>query len=171
MIVLLPYDDAWPLAFESEAARLRSAFGDLFVDLQHIGSTAVPGLVAKPVIDMLAVVPQVEALDLRRDSWEALGYQVMGEFGIPGRRYFRKDDPPGRRTHQVHAFAGGSRDITRHLDFRDYLRAHPPAAEAYGALKQRLAQECAGDTRCYSEGKTEFIRDVEARAAHGKRAG
>jgi GrpB-like predicted nucleotidyltransferase (UPF0157 family) len=123
------------------------------------------------VIDMLAVVPQVAALDARRDSWEALGYEVMGEFGIPGRRYFRKDDPSGSRTHQVHAFAGGSREITRHLDFRDYLRAHPPAVEAYGALKRRLAQECAGDMRCYSEGKTDFIHDIESRVSEGKRAG
>ena len=169
MIVLLPYDPGWPQAFDSEAARLRGAFGDLFVDLQHIGSTAVPRLLAKPVIDILAVVPQVEALDLQRDVWEILGYEVMGEFGVPGRRYFRKDDASGRRTHQVHAFADGSREITRHLDFRDYLRACPSVAEAYGVLKRRLAEECAGDMHCYSEGKTDFIRDIERRAADWKR--
>jgi GrpB-like predicted nucleotidyltransferase (UPF0157 family) len=148
-----------------ETARLRGAFGNLFLDLQHIGSTAVPGLLAKPVIDILAVVPRVEALDPRRDVWEALGYEVMGEFGLPGRRYFRKDDSSGRRTHQVHAYRDGSPEVTRHLDFRDYLRASPSVAEAYGALKRRLAEECAGDTRCYSDGKTEFIRDIERRAA------
>ena len=164
-VQLLPYDPAWRQAFGEEAARLRGAFGDLFVDLQHIGSTAVPGLLAKPVIDILAVVPRVEALDLQRYVWEALGYEVMGEFGIPGRRYFRRDDPSGRRTHQVHAYGNGSPEVTRHLDFRDYLRASPSVAEAYGALKRRLAQECAGDMGLYSEGKTDFIRDIEHRAA------
>jgi GrpB-like predicted nucleotidyltransferase (UPF0157 family) len=169
MIELLPYDAAWSQAFELEAARFQSVFGDLFVDLQHIGSTAVPGLVAKPVIDILVAVPAVDVLDLHRDAWESLGYQVMGEFGIPGRRYFRKDDASGRRTHQVHAFAAGSSEFARHLDFRDYLRAHPASAEAYAALKRRLADECAGDMRCYSGGKTDFVRDIERRAAEWKR--
>ena len=169
MIVLLPYDPAWPQAFESEAARLRGVVGNLFVDLHHIGSTAVPGLLAKPVIDILAIVAQIEALDLQRAAWEALGYESMGEFGIPGRRYFRKDDASGRRTHQVHAFADGSREITRHLDFRDYLRARPSVAEAYALLKRRLAEECAGDMHYYGAGKTDFIRDIERRAADWKR--
>lgn len=169
MIVLVPYDEAWPQAFASEAARLRSALPDMFVDLQHVGSTSVPGLLAKPVIDMLAVVRSVEALDEWRDTFESLGYEVMGEFGIPGRRYFRKDDPSGKRTHQVHAFSESSSEIARHLNFRDYLRVHEDAAEAYALLKRRLARECADDMRCYTNGKTAFIRDIEERAARWKR--
>src|SRR5512134_3435 len=125
MIMLLPYDTAWATAFADEAARLRGAVPESFVDLQHAGSTAIPGLIAKPVIDILAVVSRVEALDLRRDTFEALGYEVMGEFGIPSRRYFRKDDLSGRRTHQVHAFAEGSSEIARHLDSRV-----PPVGDA-----------------------------------------
>jgi GrpB-like predicted nucleotidyltransferase (UPF0157 family) len=169
MIVLAQHDPAWTSAFAREAERLTRACGDLLLDLHHIGSTAIPGLVAKSVIDMLAVAPSVEALDVRGETFETLGYQVMGEFGMPGRRYFRKDDSAGRRTHQVHAFAEGSNEIRRHLDFRDYLRAHPAIAEAYGTLKQRLASECRGDMRCYSDGKTPFIRDVDQRAAIWRR--
>jgi GrpB-like predicted nucleotidyltransferase (UPF0157 family) len=170
MILLIPYDSTWPHAFDDEALRLRSAFKDLFIDLQHIGSTAVPGLLAKPVIDMLLALPRVEALDDRREVWEALGYEVMGEFGIPGRRYFRKDDVSGRRTHQVHAFANGSPEITRHLHFRDYLRSHPSVAVEYGELKLRLAASCGDDMRCYSDGKSDFIRDIEGRAADSQRS-
>ena len=169
MIVLAQHDPAWAGAFAREAERLTRACGDVLLELHHIGSTAVAGLVAKPVIDMLAVAPSVEALDGRHEAFEALGYQVMGEFGIPGRRYFRKDDSVGRRTHQVHAFAEGSIEIRRHLDFRDYLRAHPAIADAYGTLKQRLARECLGDMRCYSDAKTPFIRDIEQRADIWKR--
>jgi len=169
MIVLAQHDPAWASKFAREAERLTRAFGDLPLDLHHIGSTAIPGLIAKPVIDMLAVAPSVEALDTRGAAFNALGYQVMGEFGIPCRRYFRKDNTAGRRTHQVHAFAQGSSEIARHLDFRDYLRAHPAVAVAYGALKQTLAGSCLGDMQCYSDGKTAFIRDVEQRAAVWKR--
>ncbi len=94
----------------------------------------------------------------------------MGEFGLPGRRYFRRDDPAGVRTHQVHAYAPeSSSEIERHLDFRDYLRHNPDVARAYDALKAVLVDRCGGDMCCYSDGKTAFIREVEHRAAHGKR--
>ena len=93
----------------------------------------------------------------------------MGEFGIVGRRYFRKDDSSGRRTHQLHAFAEGSSDIRRHLDFRDYLHAHSTAAHEYAVLKQKLVSECGEDMRCYSDGKTAFIRGTEQRAAVWRR--
>ena len=165
MIDLVPYDSAWPRAFAAEADRLRHALPDLLVDLHHMGSTAIPGIIAKPVIDILAVVEKVEALDAHSEAFEALGYEVMGEFGIPGRRYFRKDDASGRRTHHVHAFARGSGEIARHLDFRDYLRAHPAAAEAYAVLKRTLALECGDDTRRYTEGKAAFVREIDTRAA------
>lgn len=165
MIVLVPYDSNWASDFTREAARLAVSLGDVPLELHHIGSTAVPGLVAKPVIDMLAVVPHVETLDERGALFESLGYEAMGEFGIVGRRYFRKTDHTGRRTHHIHAFSAGSADISRHLDFRDYLRAHSDVGKAYAALKHQLAAECVDDMQCYSEGKTSFIRDVERWAA------
>ncbi|HEY7396615.1 MAG TPA: GrpB family protein [Gemmatimonadaceae bacterium] len=138
-IVLAEYDPAWTHAFSREAERIRPVFGALLVELHHIGSPAVPGLRAKPVIDMLAVVSDVRALDKQTKGFEALGYEAMGEFGLLGRRYFRRDDPAGVRTHQVHAYAvESSGEIERHLNFRDYIRQHPDVARAYSDLKQAL---------------------------------
>ena len=169
-IVLVDHDPAWSYAFTREAERIRPAFGVVLVALHHIGSTAVPGLRAKPVIDLLAVVSDVHLLDARAERFESLGYEVMGEFGLPGRRYFRRDDPRGIRINQVHAYAPeSSSEIQRHLDFRDYMRAHPESARAYARLKQQLADECRGDMARYSDGKTAFIREIERRAALWKR--
>ena len=159
----------WPAAFEREAACVLDTLSDLSIELHHIGSTAIPGIVAKPVIDMLAIVTALEALDSRAHRLAAMGYEALGEFGIPGRRYFRKNAPDSVRTHQLHAFAAGSPEIERHLDFRDYLRAFPAEAASYAALKQGLATRCGSDMHVYSDGKTEFIRAVELRAAAWRR--
>jgi GrpB-like predicted nucleotidyltransferase (UPF0157 family) len=167
-IVLAPSSDAWAAEFAREASAIADALAELPIELHHIGSTSIPGIVAKPVIDLLGVVPlldALDALDTHAGRLAALGYEAKGEFGIRGRRYFRKNAPDGTRTHQLHAFAAGSPEIRRHLDFRDYLRAFPAVAAEYAALKQRLAERCGGDMQAYGEGKTEFIRAVEQRAA------
>lgn len=164
-IWLAPHDSAWATAFAREASAIADALPDLPITLHHIGSTAVPGIVAKPVIDMLGVVPSCEAMDACAPRLAALGYEALGEFGIPGRRYFRKNAPDGARSHQLHVFASDSPEVPRHLNFRDYLRAFPAAAAAYAALKQELAARCVGDVRCYTEGKTAFIREADRRAA------
>ena len=165
VIVLAPPDASWAATYAREASSISNALSDFTFDVHHIGSTAIPDIVAKPVIDMLGVVPTVVALDARAHRLAALGYEALGEFGIPGRRYFRKNAPDGARTHQLHAFAVGSPEIQRHLDFRDYLRAFPQEAAAYAALKQILAGSCGSDMQAYSDGKTEFIRAVDRRAA------
>jgi GrpB-like predicted nucleotidyltransferase (UPF0157 family) len=95
---------------------------------------------------------------------ERLGYEAMGEFGIEGRRYFRRDDPTGRRTHQVHAFAHDSPQLTRHLAFRDFMRAHRELADRYGELKLRLAAAHPHDMQAYMDGKDGFIKEMQARA-------
>ena len=164
-IVLAPHDAAWAHEFAREAQLIERALGDILVDLQHIGSTAIPGIVAKPVIDLLGAVTSIAALDAATPHLESLGYEALGEFGLAGRRYFRKDNAAGVRTHQLHAYAAGSPDFQRHMDFRDYLRAHDDVARAYASLKQDLARQSEGDMRAYSKGKTQFIRDVEHRAA------
>jgi GrpB-like predicted nucleotidyltransferase (UPF0157 family) len=165
MITLVEHDPAWAREFSHEAQHLRPAFGALLIELHHIGSTAVPGIRAKPVIDILAIVADVASLDAQTERFESLGYEVMGEFGLPGRRYFRKNNSAGVRTHQIHAYARASAsEIQRHLDFRDYLREHTSAADAYSDLKLALSEQCHGDMRCYSDGKTAFIREVEQRA-------
>lgn len=166
-IVLASHDPRWSLDFEQESAAVTAALGDLLVAIHHIGSTAIPGIVAKPVIDLLAVVTEVEALDLRAHLLEDLGYEAMGEFGIAGRRYFRKKSQRGARTHQIHAFARESAEIARHLAFRDYLREHPDEAQKYERLKLELARKFASDIEGYTNGKTEFIRGIEGRARSG----
>lgn len=164
MIRVLDHDPVWRTKYELEAERVTFAAADAFVRIHHIGSTAVPSTKAKPIIDILLEVIAVAALDERAPAMRALGYEVMGEFGIPGRRYFRLDDANGTRTHQVHAFNAGSINVVRHLAFRDYLRAHPGAAYQYGELKARLALAYPNDMAAYMAGKDAFVKEHEARA-------
>src|SRR5690606_39020770 len=100
-ICVVDYNPDWPLVYEQEADLVSIAAGASFVRVHHIGSTAIPGIMAKPVIDMLLEVSAVEALDDHSEKFEMLGYEVMGEFGIPGRRYFRKNNLSGTRTHHI----------------------------------------------------------------------
>lgn len=163
-LVIEPYHPRWPLDFATEAMALRAALGPGRHTLHHIGSTSVPGLHAKPIIDILAEVPSLPDLDLRAPAIATLGYEPMGEFGIPGRRFFRKNNAAGHRTHHLHAFVTGSPDLTRHLSFRDYLRAHPDAAQAYAALKLRLFETTGGNLDAYIQGKDAFVKDLERQA-------
>lgn len=156
-------DPEWPARFEAEAAVIRGIVGDNLIALFHIGSTSVPGLKAKPVIDMLPVVRDIAALDSLNEKFAAAGYEAMGEFGIPGRRYFRKGG--SARTHQAHAFQYDNvYAITRHLAFRDYMRAHAGARAAYGELKAALAARFPHDIGAYCDGKDEFVKEYERRA-------
>lgn len=164
VLTLEPHRNSWKQDFEVEAARIRSAVGDVLVVIHHIGSTAIPGIYAKPIIDILAEVTSLDALGARVDAMQSLGYESMGEFGIPGRRYFRKDDSDGMRTHQIHAFAHQSPQVLRHLAFRDYLISHPDTAQEYSDLKRRLVQTCNGDIEAYMDGKDSFIKEVERKA-------
>jgi GrpB-like predicted nucleotidyltransferase (UPF0157 family) len=164
-VYLEPHDPRWAEEFARESSILANALGNVLVEIHHIGSTAIPGIEAKPIIDMLAVVGDLRLLDENQAKMEALRYEAMGEFGIPGRRYFRKNNKSGLRTHQIHAFQAGSSQIQRHLDFRDFMRVNPHFAKDYEALKQRLAALYPNDISSYADGKTAFIRDMEARAA------
>jgi GrpB-like predicted nucleotidyltransferase (UPF0157 family) len=139
-VYLVPYDPCWPQQFADEVSAVKVALGDLLLEIHHIGSTAIPDIAAKPIIDMLAVVSDVSAVVGRNAQMQELGYETLGEFGIEGRRYFRKDDSAGQRTHQIHAFQVGSPQIERHLAFRDFMRVHREFAEKYDAIKRRLAE-------------------------------
>lgn len=164
-VVLVPHDPKWARDYSEESARIATSLGDLLVAIHHVGSTAIPDIAAKPVIDMLVEVEDVRALDAAADRLEGLGYEAMGEFGIPGRRYFRKDDAAGRRTHQIHGFAVGATEVRRHLAFRDFLRANPDEARRYEQLKHALAGRYPEDMEAYTDGKTELIAELDALAA------
>lgn len=164
IVEVVPYDPRWPALFEAEARRLRDALGANVVEIHHVGSTAVPGLAAKPVLDILPVVSALDLVDEREPEMTALGYRARGEAGIAGRRYFVKDTD-GRRTHHVHAYRAGHPAVARHLDFRDYLRAHPAQAERYASLKVRLAERFRLDAAGYTEAKRERIEALLEEAA------
>ncbi len=160
-IVVVPHDPAWRRAYEREASSIRHAFEDIPIVLHHIGSTAVPAMAAKPIIDMLGIVDDLETFDRHSDRWHALRYEVLGPFGIEGRRYFRKSGAEGRRTHHLHAYANGSRHIELHLAFRDYLRHNPVKAAEYSDLKAKITSGSGVSANEYMDAKSPFIRDTE----------
>ena len=162
IIRVVDYDPRWPELFKAERNLLLKTLGDLIVRIHHIGSTAVPGLAAKPTIDILPEVTDVNELDGYNAAMEELGYTPMGEYGIPGRRYFHKGYPD--RTYHLHAFNAGDPAAIRHIAFRDYLIAHPQIAAEYAELKRRCARECDNDIEKYGALKNDFIKTHEKRA-------
>jgi GrpB-like predicted nucleotidyltransferase (UPF0157 family) len=163
-VFVVPYNPDWEIAFGREAKAIRGSLPDLPIVLHHIGSTAIPGILAKPIIDMLGAVDHLEGLDQRSARIADLGYEVMGPFGIEGRRYFRKFDATGRRTHHLHVFANGFRHIERHLAFRDYLRSNPLKAAEYSELKAKITSGQAGSWDDYMDTKGPFIAKTEEAA-------
>lgn len=167
-IELAPPDPDWPRRYEEEAVRLRAIIpADLLIDLEHIGSTAVPGLVAKPIIDIQAMVTDLEAAKARLiEPLEAAGYAFWAENPDTDRLFFVKGLPPSapRRTHHLHIMEAGPGAL-RHIAFRDYLRDHPGEAERYADLKQDLARRHRTDREAYTAAKGAFIEDVLDRAA------
>lgn len=164
---VVPYDPAWPRQFLEEAERLQAVFGRELVDIHHIGSTSVPGLAAKPIIDILPVVRDIGVVDRFNGAMGEMGYEAKGELGLPGRRYFRRThvrDGFVCHSHHVHVYALGNPEIDRHLAFRDYLRANPEVARRYAELKQELARRFPRDIEGYMDGKDAFIKDVERTA-------
>lgn len=158
-IKVVPYQTDWPEKFKQESALIKLQLKAIVQQIHHMGSTSVPGLMAKPVIDILMEVTDLAALDSHSYLMEQLGYEVMGAYGIPGRRYFRKGGY--NRTHHVHAFLRGDDNIKRHLAFRDYLIAHPKIAAEYGQLKKEIADRINHDIEDYCVAKVPFIKQHE----------
>lgn len=168
---VVPYDPGWPALFAEEAARLRRLLPPRLVGrIEHIGSTAVPGLPAKPIVDISLEVPDLACV--RREIapiLEPLGYELFWRERDPGDpvpayAWFTRRDVAGRRTHNIHLLPPDSPHWDR-LAFRDHLRAHPEVARAYGALKVRLAAEHRHDRRAYASAKGRFIQDVLRRTS------
>mgnify|MGYP005795763827 CR=1 FL=1 len=166
-IVVTAYNPEWPNMFEMEAEKIRQILGPNCVSIFHIGSTSVDGLAAKPIIDIMPIVKNLDAVDLVSGEFEKIGYEYMGEFGIAGRRYLRKGGE--ERTHQIHIFAQSDKaNIQRHLAFRDYLRTHEDVKNAYAKLKRALANKYPYDIDGYCDGKEKFVKEVEAKALNWK---
>jgi GrpB-like predicted nucleotidyltransferase (UPF0157 family) len=165
VVELVPHDPAWADAAKRESLRLIAATGDAVIQVHHIGSTAIPGILAKPILDLMPIVRSLPRLDEARSAIEALGYDWKGELGISGRRFCILSDPTtGRRRVHVHCFAEGSPEVMRHLAFRDHLRARPDLAQAYEAIKARCRDLHPLDMLAYNACKNDWIRRVEAEA-------
>lgn len=162
-VVVVPYNPVWPRLYAQEAARLHHAArtAGLRLPIEHTGSTAVPGLAAKPVIDILVGYASQTERAIAREVFQSVGYAWRGEQEIPGRDFFRRGEP---RQYHLH-LAGIDSDFWReHLTFRDFLREHADVAQAYAALKITLANKFPRDREAYIRGKTSFVHSVLARA-------
>jgi GrpB-like predicted nucleotidyltransferase (UPF0157 family) len=164
-VEVVPHNPNWRGEFEQESQQVAAALGDNVVAVHHIGSTSIPVIYAKPIIDLLVEVREIAKVDERNPAMQALGYEAMGELGIPGRRFFRKDNAAGIRTHHIHTFEVNSAQVLRHLTFRNYMRVHAEDAQQYSSLKQKLAQQYLNDIEAYMDGKDEFIKAMDHKAA------
>ena len=164
-VVIVDYDPTWPARFEAGRSAILDAIGEYAVATEHMGSTAVPGLAAKPIIDIMVLVRDLGDAPACVPRLASLGYDYVPEFEaeMPERRYFRKG-PPSGRTHHLHMYAAGEDHWRRYLLFRDYLRAHPEAARQYADLKRGLAERFGSDREGYTDAKTAFVRAIEAKA-------
>ena len=163
-VIIVPYDAAWPRQFEVERAVLELALAPWLVDgsIVHIGSTAVPGLAAKPVIDIMAGVRSLAESRACIEVLAPLGY-CYAPYAADVEHWFCKPSP-SRRTHHLHVIERGHPEFARRLAFRDHLRTHPDAAAEYAALKRRLAVAFRTDRDAYTEAKADFVRAVLARS-------
>lgn len=158
---LAPYEPEWARLYEVERARLQAAVGEHVLDIQHVGSTAIPGIVAKPILDIAVAVASFETAYVCVAPIEALGYAYYGENGIPRRHYFVRRDPETSQTLiHLHVNELDGPDWENQILFRDYLIAHPEAAAQYSALKRDLAAQYPHDREAYTEAKAPFIEHV-----------
>ena len=170
-VVVVPYDEAWPSLYEEERARIERVIGPWVEEIEHVGSTAVPGLAAKPVIDIMVGVRSLKDSPILVERLVGIGYEYVPDFErvLPFRRYLRKIRE-GRRTHQIHLVERSNAEWwDRHLLFRDYLRVHPEVAEEYAHLKYELSSRFGEDREAYTDAKTEFISEVVRRAQENER--
>lgn len=156
-VVVVPYDPEWPREFETIRDRVWRVVSDVAISIEHVGSTSVPGLHAKPVVDLDVIVPD-DCLPIGVERLATLGYVHRGEMGIPKREAFRS--PVDLPKHHLYLCPQSSPALMQHLAIRDYLRQHPDAAAAYGELKQLLARQHENDIDAYIEGKTPFLATI-----------
>jgi GrpB-like predicted nucleotidyltransferase (UPF0157 family) len=172
-VIIVDYDERWPQMFRAEAALIQGAIGRWLAAIEHVGSTAVPGLAAKPVIDIMPGLRSLADAPEIIGPMEAIGYEYVPEFEavLPERRYFVKpagEEGRRQRLYHVHVVEATSHFWKRTVAFRDYLRADPDAAQDYARLKRRLSEEYRDDRHGYTDAKTEFITRIERLALDGE---
>lgn len=163
-VEIVPYDTNWPARAGEIAATLFSVLQDNLLIVEHIGSTSIPGMAAKPVIDLIPIVHDIKTLDSQKKLITGLGYQWHGEFGIAGRRFCAFTNTEGKRIIHLHFFQKDAANIRRHLAFRDFMRAHPAIAKAYEQEKKRAAALHPNDSLAYNEEKGAWVQQYEKEA-------
>ena len=161
-VIIVDYNPQWPHMYEEERARIQDAIGDCLIDIQHVGSTSIPGLSAKPILDIMPVIREISLVASCVKPLEVLGYAYFGENGIPGRHYFRKPTGITTKPHLVHLhiLEKGHDQWAMMLLFRDYLRLHPESALQYDVLKRELAEKYGFDRVGYTDAKESFVRSI-----------
>jgi GrpB-like predicted nucleotidyltransferase (UPF0157 family) len=160
-VELVAHSSEWATLAREEIARLTAALSPNLVAIYHVGSTAIPGICAKPILDLIPEVSDLVALDSAMPALQAIRYERWGEYGISGRRYCTlNDSATGRRMVQLHCFETGHPEIGRHLAFRDYLRANPEVASEYDREKRRCRDLHSKDSHAYTDAKSAWIESV-----------
>jgi len=160
---LAAYTPAWAVAYADERDRIRSALGEQLLGIQHVGSTAIPGISAKPIIDIAVAVQDLRSADEFAPDMARIGYDDAGDGGVPGQRIFGRG--PRVRTHLVHVVVAGGPDWRNYLTFRNALLNDPELAREYDSVKRALAEKFPEDRRSYTSAKGEFIGRVLLRTA------
>ena len=162
IVLIEDYNPRWPEMYAQEKARILDAIGEYLIDIQHVGSTSIPGLSAKPIIDIMAVIRNVSLVEQCIKPLEALDYFYGGELGIPGRHYFRKpiDISQAKRAFHLHMVEKGHEQWAMHQLFREYLLLHPESLREYDALKRELAAKHGSDRTAYTNAKAPFIESI-----------
>ena len=159
-VELVPHNPEWSQLAEEEAKRILEQLSISVIGIYHIGSTSIPGIKAKPILDFVIEVEDLDEFIQSAEALEKLGYISKGEYGIPGRQFFTKDTD-GERSHHLHVFQQGHPDIERHLVFRDFLRANLEAAQEYEKIKEKLAKRFPTKSGSYTEAKSDFILSMD----------
>ena len=156
---VVSYNPNWKDMYKEESEKIKNVLSDIIIDIHHIGSTAIPGIKAKPVIDILVEVKDIEGVDQYNHKMKEFEYEAMGEHGIPKRRFFKKGG--NNRTHHVHIFQVGNEEIGRHINFKEYLISHPDKGQEYSKLKGKLANKYSYSIENYTNGKSDFIKEID----------
>lgn len=162
IIEVVPHNSKWKIEYEKESEKIYNIMKDEIVQIYHIGSTAIEGIYAKPIIDILVGMENINSVDNYNEQMKSLGYIPKGEYGIKGRRFFLKG--LYHRTHHVHIFEKGDSEIERHINFRNYMIEHREEAKEYEDLKKELALKFKYDIDAYCEGKDRFIKKIDEKA-------
>ena len=161
-VIVTDYDPQWPRIFEALRDRVLAALGELAVQIEHVGSTSVPGLAAKPIVDMDVVIASESNLSETISRLDAIGYKHQGDLGIAGREAFTQ--PSGLPEHHLYVCVNGADELRRHIAFRDYLRSHPDDARQYSEVKRAAAQQFGNDRLAYMEAKRQVVEAILSRA-------